>query len=110
MAQTNETFNNINKSIKDAPASFPIKTYNTTDFNFRVSQITRLNRKIGYKFPDNSQDWIVLRNDTDLKGIDPRFNDIYTIIKMLNAPTIDPNVKNTQKVVDDIKSAVEKEF
>ena len=37
MAQTNETFNNINKSIKDAPASFPIKTYNTTDFNFDLS-------------------------------------------------------------------------
>jgi hypothetical protein len=73
---------------------------NTTEFNFRVSQITRLNRKIGYKFPDNSQDWIVLRNDTDLKGIDTRFNDIYTIIKMLNAPTIDANVK--KEVVDKI--------
>ena len=37
MAQTNETFDNINKSIKDASASFSIKTYNTTKFNFDLS-------------------------------------------------------------------------
>jgi hypothetical protein len=40
MAQTNETFDNINKSVKDAPASFPIKTIKTTNipnFNFDLS-------------------------------------------------------------------------
>ena len=34
MAQTNETFDNINKSVENAPTSFSIKTTNIPNFNF----------------------------------------------------------------------------
>jgi hypothetical protein len=68
-----------------------IKIYdesNTVEFNFRMSQIRTLHRELSYKFPDDSQDWIVLRNNTDLKDIhEVRFNDIYSIIKMMNSET-----------------------
>ena len=68
-----------------------IKIYdesNTVEFNFRMSQIRTLHRELSYKFPDDSQDWIVLRNNTDLKDIhEVRFNDIYSIIKMMNSQT-----------------------
>ena len=68
-----------------------IKIYdepNTVEFNFRMSQIRILHRELSYKFPDDSQDWIVLRNNTDLKDIhEVRFNDVYSIIKMMNSQT-----------------------
>ena len=76
-----------------------IKIYdepNTVEFNFRMSQIRTLHRELSYKFPDDSQDWIVLRNNTDLKDIhEVRFNDIYSIIKMMNSQTTNGVVSMT---------------
>jgi hypothetical protein len=37
MAQTNETFDNINKSVEDASASLSNITYNSIDFDFDLS-------------------------------------------------------------------------
>ena len=60
----------------------------TNELNSQLKQVIRMNRLSGYEFPNDCQDWIVLRDDTDLNGLlDPNTGTTVTdIIQMLNVP------------------------